>query len=136
MTDILTLLSTALVTKLTANTPLVGLCNGEIWDATNTGKATDNYVIFQHVSGGDSNTSPRRDIDVQYRIEFVSMDLATARQGAGYIDDALHNQELSIEGWSNYRTERTQLFSRDEVLDGTLYRRRGGFYRFSLDMNS
>jgi hypothetical protein len=87
-------------------------------------------------AGGDSNTSPRRDVDVIYRVEFVSTSLATARSGAGYIDDALHDQALTITGWSNYRMMADRLFQQDEIINGKMWHRRGAFYRVMADKDN
>src|SRR5579885_203940 len=104
MTDTDTLFNTALVTALNANSALNTLCCGDIFDTIAPDiDGLDNYVVFQNVAGGDTNDSPRRNLDITYRVEFISTDIAHARAGAGHIEEALHQQELTISGWSNWR---------------------------------
>jgi hypothetical protein len=133
MTAIFTLINTGMVNKLIAQSTLLALATGGIFDTLAPAGTTDNYVIFQITAGGDTNTSPRRDIEVIYRVEFISTVLATARTGAGYIDDALHDSALTVSGWSNYRLCADRLFSRDEMVAGKTYFRRGALYRVLLD---
>jgi hypothetical protein len=136
MTAIFTLLNTGMYNALNAGN-LATLAAGGIWD-TNYIKEpadspVDNYVIFQIQAGGDTNTSPRRDVDVIFRVEFISTSLANARAGAGYIDDLLHDQDLTLVGWSNYRMVAERLWAQDEVIGGKRWYRRGAFYRVEAD---
>jgi hypothetical protein len=137
MTAIHTLLNTGMYSKLAGNTNLINLSAGTaIYDTIAPPGTTDNYCIFQITAGGDTNTSPRRDVDVVYRVEVISTVLATARSGAGYIDDALHDQALTLTGWSNYRMMADRLFQQDEVIDGKKFYRRGAFYRVLADKDN
>jgi hypothetical protein len=133
MTAIFTLLNTGMYNKLAAQSTLTALATGGIFDTLAPPGTSDNYVIFQITAGGDTNTSPRRDVEVIYRVEFISTVLATARTGAGYIDDALHDSALTVSGWSNYRMVADRLFTRDEAVGGKTFYRRGAAYRVLVD---
>lgn len=133
MTAIATLIETALYSKLTGNASLLALATGGVYEALAPASVANNWVIFQYTGGGDMNTSPRRDVNVVYRVEFISSDKATARTGAGYIDDALHNAELTVAGWENYRMVAEDLFAQTDTVDGKQYFRRGAFYRLRVD---
>jgi hypothetical protein len=133
-TDLDTLFNTALVTKLMAVAALQTLCSGNIYDTVkNDESVTDDYMVFQNVAGGDTNSSPRRDIDIVYRVEFISTQIANARAGAGYIEQALHQQELTITGWSNYRCECTDQVNLSDLVQSKIYYRKGRFVRVSAD---
>lgn len=133
MTALATLIETALYTKLTGNASLAALATGGVYEALAPASVTNNWVVFQYTGGGDMNTSPRRDVNVVYRVEFVSTDKATARTGAGHIDTALHNAELTIAGWENYRMVAEDLFAQTDTVDGKQYYRRGSFFRIRVD---
>ncbi len=133
MTDIFTLINTGLVNKLSGYAPLLALATGGIFDTLAPPGTADNTVIFQIMSGGDTNTSPRRDVEIVYRIEFVSTSLATARTGAGTIDEALRGASLTLTGWSNYGLLADRLYSRDEIVAGKANYHRGAFYRLMVD---
>lgn len=135
MTSLLGLIETALFSKLTGTPSLVAIVGARIYDTSAPQNAVYPQVVFQHVSGGDSNSSPRRDFTVTYRVEGVSTNHEQAQAISGAIDSALHQQELTIAGWSNYRCEQTDLFNRAEMLSLILYYRKGGFYQISADLN-
>ena len=137
MTAIDTLINTALVTALNANMALNALCCGDVFDTQARDiDGLDNWIVFMQVAGGDTNTSPRRDVNVIYRVEFISTEIADARTGAGYIDDALHQVELTVPGWSVYRCECTGQINLVDLVQGKQYWRKGRFVRISMDQNS
>lgn len=135
MTAIASLLETALYSKLTSGTALAALVSTRIYDTHVPASGTYPLVLFQHVAGGDTNSSPRRDVDVQFRVEAMARSAAEARQIAGFIDDLLHEQELTITGWSNYRLVAEALFNRVDQDEMQQVFRKGAIYRISVDKN-
>lgn len=136
MAAIETLIETALYTALTGNVSLAALATGGVYEAQAPASATDNYVIYQYSGGGDENTHPRRSLNLVYRVEFISTVRGTARTGAGYIDDALHNVELTITGYANYSTRKDDLFAQVDNVAGKQYFRKGGFFRIRAESTS
>lgn len=90
------------------------------------------YVVFQHVAGGDLNVSPSRVVDVDYQIECVALDLSEARQGAGYVEAAFHNQRFNAPNWNLIACTQKDLFRSVEEAEGKQYWRRGATYRFRV----
>lgn len=107
----LDLISTALVTKMTANAALNAQIAGRYFDTQipDVLPAGD-YVLFQGgIAGGLTNDIPREGVEITYLVKYVSTVQLRARQGIGLVHDALHNQSLSITGWSNWRMEASDL---------------------------
>ncbi len=132
MTNVFSLIEGALYTKLTGNANLQSLVAAKIFDTKATQPTADPYVLFQFTGGGDENETPRREVNVVYRVEGVSRVQATARTIAGYIDEALHDQALTLTGWSNYRMMQENYFNLEQIIEGIQFYRKGGFYRIML----
>lgn len=137
MTDWLTLLNTALVVKLGANSNLATLVGSRMYDSQAPFGTPKPYLLFQHIAGGEENNSPRDDVEVVYQIEVVAATLAQARNGRRYIHDALHNEELTIVGWSNYKMMAGRLIGGDPAnVEGEQNWRRGQDYDIGMSVNS
>lgn len=138
MSDNFTLVEKALVTALSGNASLVAMVGTNIFDSQAPDGTTGDYVVFQHIVGGDTVDSPRQVIDVQYRVEMISQTQNNARTGAGYIHDALHNADISagITGWNCFRSRMYRLFNQVENHDGREWYRKGGFFRLQFSKNS
>ncbi len=82
------------------------------------------YVLMQHRAGGEVNASPRREIDVTYRVFAVAEGAAQSGTLASLIDDALHDTALSADGgWVNFWTARQdEYFAVEQVEQGQYYR--------------
>jgi len=133
MPALLNFIETALYSALTGNANLAALTGSQVFDTQAAPGTGGNYVIFQYVSGGDENANGRESVDVVYRVECISQVRAQAAAGAGYIHDTLHNGTLNISGWTAWRVEQERLFNMVEDVLGSMYWRKGGMYRISID---
>lgn len=130
MSAIMRLIEGALYGRLSADATLTTLGVGlRVYDTLAPGGTPMPYVIFQQTAGGDENDAPRRAVDVVFRIEAISDVQDSARQIASRIDELLHNQPLTLTGWSNYAIENQRLFNRVDTVQGNQYYRKGAFYR-------
>lgn len=136
MSDVYGLIEAALVTKLSANTNLTNLVSTRFYEDFAPAKTPVPFVRFAFISGGDDNLAPRRGMDVLVQVECYGATRAQARDGAGYIDEALLNAELTVSGWSNWRTLGEQRVVLTEMYEGQQVYRRGARYRISADKNS
>ena len=135
MADIYTLIQTALVNKLLANSSIAA--GGGVWELPAPEDVPYPFYTFFPQSLTDMNQSPRRGVEALFLVECWSDSLSQVRAGAGYIDTALHDQELTISGWSNWRlTHDSILLLPPEQIAGRLIYRRGGVYRISIDRNN
>ncbi len=136
MSDVYGLIEAALLTKLSANANLSNLVGTRFHEDFAPAKTTVPFVRFAFISGGDDNLAPRRGMDVLVQVECYGTTRAQARDGAGYIDEALLNAELTVSGWSNWRTLGEQRIVLTEMYEGKQVFRRGARYRISADKNS
>lgn len=137
MTDELGLAQAAVITKLQAVSALTNIVGSNgfhdtIADTTETGA----YVLLEYAAGGGDNTAPRRAFDIVLRIVGVSTVQQTARDIAGYIDDALHEQSLTISGWAVYDCQREDFYNDSDTEGGETFYRKGAFYRIRADKTS
>lgn len=88
------------------------------------------YVVFYIASGVMPNETPRGDLDWVFRVEAVANypGSATAIQDAVFT--ALHEQALSLAGWTNYRMQCINVLDLPpNATEGVQYFRRVGEYR-------
>ena len=91
------------------------------------------YCIYQHMGGGDENLTPSRMLNEVWLVKGVSESLAAAKTIAAAIDDVLHDQTLTVSGWTNFWTARENAVKYAEVGDdGKPIYHRGGLYRIRL----
>jgi hypothetical protein len=126
---------TGLYSALTAGTALIaGLGGTFIYNKVAPQGAAPPYVIFQQQGGGDINDTPIRSRNPLYAIFGVG---ATAEAAAAIdrnIDALLHDQSLTVSGWSNYSLAReidVQFIDLDAA--GNKIYRCGGMYRALID---
>lgn len=123
MTDVFTLIEKQIYTRLTttAGTALYG---ARIHKEQAPAKETMPYVVFYLASCTFDNDHPRRAFHAVYTAECVAETMAQARQGAGYIDEALNGYALPLEdGWTNYFSLAKGMRSLTENVEkGQLYR--------------
>ncbi len=124
-------IETALFAKLT-NTGGTALWGQRVYEGQADQGVPLPYVLFFHVAGGDENISPSRLVDARYQVECWAESKAQARQGAGYIEEALHNGSLNISGWSQIGCEQQGLITSVENDKGKQYYRRGADYRIRM----
>lgn len=91
------------------------------------------YCVFFLVSGGETNDSPARLIDLEYQIEVVSTVLSEARTGADAIKAALHNGTINVTGWGVMAVTAEAPFARVDAEEGRQWWRRGDIYRIRLN---
>jgi len=95
---------------------------------------TGSYAVFQWQGGGDENDTPTRSRSVLYTVRCIADSQATAATLAGLVDDVLHNQTLTISGYSNYWTAKEQDLNLLELTAGADPKYHvGGIYRISYD---
>lgn len=129
--SILTDVDTALYQRLTS-TGGTALWNQRVYAHQAPQGTPSPYVIFFHVVGGDLNLSPSRLIDMRYQVEVWAETLAEARQGADYLETALHNAALTVSGWNLIGCEQEDAISSVENDKGTQCFRRGSDYRIRM----
>jgi hypothetical protein len=121
-------LGTALYSKLSTAAGTV-LWAGRIYDTQAPEGVALPYVVFQHVAGGDTNISPSRIIDCEYRVECIAATPGDARSGSDYIETALKDVALTVTGFNAIACTQQDLFNRVDNVEGKAYYRKGAFYR-------
>lgn len=129
---VMTTVNTGLYSKLTGYAAGTAFYGTRVYDTLAPQSATLPYIVFQHVSGGDTNEHSGRIVDTEYRVECIAATLSDARTGAGHIEDALHDATLTFTGWNHIACTQGQMFSRLDTVDTKAYHRRGAFYRIRL----
>lgn len=130
--DITTLVQTAIVSALTANHGIQVFVGTRIYELQAPAQTPYPFIIMTLMAGGDTNISPRREIDLEYLIEAWAENSAVAATIAGYVDGALHEQTLTIDGWTNYRTHANAQRSQIENDEGKQIWRRGAIYQITI----
>lgn len=128
----------ALVTRLSANAGLttMGVTANGWWENTAPAGTAVPHGVIRFLSGGDTNTSPRRDKRWRVIIAVMGVSQNEARLGKSYIDDELHKTELIISGWSNYRCLADDDFTQDDHFEGKQVYLRGEIFGLWMDKNS
>lgn len=91
------------------------------------------FIIIQNVAGGFTNTSPRDDIDVIYQVLAWAGHIDVAYKMANIIAETFQQKELSIPGWSNYRTELGDWVSHGHLAEAVRYYAYGYHVRVRAD---
>ncbi len=91
------------------------------------------YVIYQWQGGGDENSSPRRARNTVYAVQALAETLDDAEAIDAAVDALLHNQSLTVPGWTNFWMAREGDISYQEVDPaGRPIFHAGGVYRIRL----
>lgn len=91
------------------------------------------YCIYQFQGGGDENLTPSEMLNEVWLVKGVAGSLSAAKTIASAIQGALHNQTLTVSGWTNFWTARESAVKYVEVDDaGNPIYHRGGLYRVRL----
>jgi hypothetical protein len=128
-------LETAIYAKLAANTDLtaiVGTVGGlvQIYNVRPPAIATHPYVVFQIISGGPDNLTRRETLTQRVQVTCVSAASHTqAHNMADEVYQALHRQEMTLAGWSNYKCLCISQITDEDVFD------QEHFYRKMLDFS-
>lgn len=125
MTDVFTLVETALYSKLTTS-PGTALYGSRVYSEQAPLGAGLPYLLYYLLNGGDDNDCPDRSLTLTYHVECIALTQADARAGAGYIDTALHHQALTITGFTAYWVVMGGLFRQVDNVEGKQFWRRGG----------
>ena len=91
------------------------------------------YLLYNYVSGGERNITPTDELDALYDVRVLSKTLSDSRTGAGHIRTALHNQTLTLTGWSLVGCECVGMISRIDVLENINYYTDGFEVRVRLE---
>ena len=75
------------------------------------------YIIYDWVNIGDDNDNPNRSKQAVAFIRAYAETATAADTIDGQIDTLLHNQVLTITGWSNFQTRREDGFNLVETDD-------------------
>lgn len=96
------------------------------------GTASLPYVVFQHVSGGETNITPSDIYDAIYQVVCWSNDAQVVRSGGDYIRTALHKATLTVSGYNFIGCRKGNNISDVETADGVQYWSEGGEYRIRV----
>lgn len=128
-------LDSSIYSRLNGGTALTTMLSGTT--AIYKEQAPDNttlpYVVFSNQGGGDMNETPSRmkNLLIYVRGYASSMSLAGSIDTA--IDALLHNNVLTVSGWSDiWASRETDVERTDEAPGGYVYSS-GAVYRFILD---
>lgn len=135
MTNVIAPLEAAIYSKLTGQASLITALGGTlIYNQMSPQPAGAKYCVYQWQGGGDSNESPTRMREVLYTVRGVATTRAVAGSIDAAIDDALHNQSLTVTGWTNILCMRGQDINFVEPDSGGVNRyHAGGIYRIIID---
>lgn len=123
----------AIYSKLTGDSEVSTLVGTDIYALQAPSGTIEPYILFKQIGGGFEHTSPRPEIDVTYRIEYVATSREQAEEGASAIHNALNNQNLTIDGWNNYDTAAGGWYTLIDNEEGGMFFRAGGMYRIRAD---
>jgi hypothetical protein len=133
-------LTAGIYTKLTGGTALTSLLTGgtatpSIYYEQAPHKSVLPYVVFNIQGGGDLNLCPGRMKEVLYFVRgYTKASTAAAGLIDAQIDALLHNQSVTVTGWSSIDIQReTDMEETETAANGEIIYMAGGVYRFSLD---
>lgn len=126
---------TGLYNKLSNNSALTTELGGtHIYDRLAPQDKTRPYVIFQLTGGGHENITPSELVNLVFLVKGVADTAKAAGTVDGLVKDALHLQELSVSGYTNFTLMREETLGTMETLsDGTTVYHIGAYYRIRLD---
>lgn len=128
-------LGSAIYTKLT-NCPGTALWGTQVYRSLAPREADFPYVVFNYVSGGDTNITPKRIVDAAYDVQIMALDDTSAAQGAAYIEAALRDATLTwASGWTHIAVTQRTLIDRVEQSEGFEYYVAGAEYRFRAEQS-
>lgn len=120
----------AVYSKLSAAASLASLVSTRIAESQAPSGWALPYIIFYQASQVLPNDTPRDDINTVYRVEAVAGTRAAAEALHQAIYAVMHNESLTITGWSNYWTRCIGVIKPPvENVEGKQYHRRVGEYR-------
>lgn len=128
-------LETGLYNKLVGASGLITELGGTaIYNQRAPQTSGSKYVVFQWQGGGDENESPTRMRNLLYTVQAIATTKANASAVDVQIDTALHNQTLTVSGYTNIWCAReTDINFVEEDAGGVPYYHSGGIYRIIID---
>jgi hypothetical protein len=102
MTSNLPAAGSALYTKLSGASTVTDLVGTDIWRLQAPEGTDTPYIVYYSANAQWPNTTPRDDVNDVFRVECVG---GTRQEAENVLDAAqgvLHEQSLTIPGWSNY----------------------------------
>lgn len=96
-------LETAIYSTLAAGTALTTTLGGTaIYNNLAPRDKALPYVIFSQQSGREDDETPRRTLTFRYLVKGVANSMSAAGTVADQVDTLLHDNALSVSGWTNY----------------------------------
>jgi hypothetical protein len=128
-------LDTAIQTKLTAGTALTSTLGGTfIYNTNAVDEKVLPYVVFSQQAGGPDNITPSDSRDLVYFVRGYSESNSQAGTIDAQISALLHNQVLTVTGYTNYGLMRETDVSNYELSSaGVRTYMAGALYRIMLD---
>jgi len=125
----------AVVTVLDADVTLQGLGVAGWYEVFAPAKTPAPFGLLRFLSGGDSNTSPRRDVRLRLLVIGVGTTPTQARAICEAMDTALRNAALTVSGWSVYRCLPDDEYVMPDMYEGKQVYQRGKIFGIWLDEN-
>jgi hypothetical protein len=123
-------IDTAIYNKLNVSAITTLLGSAKIYKSIAPQGTALPFVVFQWQGGGDENVTPRNSVNVVYTVKAVGSTLVSVDNIDAQIKIALHEQTLTVTGWTNYRTQREDAVDFVEVDEaGVVTYHRGAIYR-------
>ena len=129
-------LDAAVRTLLVGSAPVTGIVGQKVYNLQAPASAALPYLIFYQASGVLPNAQPRDTLNHVFRVEARASSGTGAITLAGAVFDALHEQVLTLSGWTNYWMVVTNETVFIENVDGVQYYRRVYDIRIKASKNS
>lgn len=129
------LIGSALFSKLSAGTALTTLLGGTfIYNTNAENEKALPYVVYSLQAGGPDNITPSDSRDLLYYVRAYSNDNSQAGSIDAAVSALLHNQVLTVSGYTNYGLMRETDIQTDELsAAGVRTYCAGAFYRILID---
>lgn len=130
------LIENAFINRLLGHTQINLIASGFVFPIQAPPGNSMPYIEVRYAGGGNTNTSPRDDVEVVMQVIGYSTDNEQSGQLAGYFRDALHEQYIALAGWSNYYIQEDRLIERVKYGDQMPVYIRGALYEVRADKNT
>lgn len=117
-------LDAAVRAKLVGASGVTALVGQKVYNLQAPAGGTLPYLIFYQASGIIPNLQPRDTLDYVFRVDCWSASGSGAIGLSGAVYDALHEQTLTLSGWTNYWMVCEQEQSLIQDVSGVQYYRR------------
>jgi hypothetical protein len=126
-------LDTALYAQLsTTATTLYGIVSTRVFNGRAPQPTSKPYVVYNYQGGGLLNDTPLDFDEVLYQVKGLAPAVGAANDIDAAIWERLHNQQLSVSGWTCVSCMReTEVQFEEEVNQATVFHR-GALYRIRL----